>query len=355
MLFFYQAFRKIVRLDGRTLAVFAAIFFLLSPFVIQALEPEKFTSWFRSLWWVIVTATTVGYGDYFPVTAPGMVFGIVVIFIGLFLIGSIVGKTTENFVSWKKQREEGRLAYQGKDHYVVIGWSEEKIRDMIEELLLADPAREVVLVAKLEKTPMAEHRVHYIQGDATEYATLDRANVCACKAVVIFSPEGVHNSSLADGHTLLIATTLESYAARQGKEIYTIAEILKESHRHSFRHAKVDELILSQQSISHLIASSTVNQGSSRLFMNLMSKDSGDELYGIAKRPEWRTYNDAYEWLKARGALLVADGDDTGIIRRLGDTIPEKARLFIIADTATYEALTGDGAGAHAPTRRQTP
>ncbi|SDT10474.1 voltage-gated potassium channel [Paenibacillaceae bacterium GAS479] len=346
MFFFYNAVKKIVKLDGRTLAVFAMFFFLLSPLIIQALEPDKFTNYFKSFWWVVVTATTVGYGDYFPVTVPGMLFGIIVIMTGLFVIGAVVGKTTENFVNWKKQKEEGRLAYKGEGHYVVIGWSEDKIRDTIEEMLVSDPSRDIVLIAKQPKHPMNRERVHYVQGDATEYETLERANAFACKAVIIFSPEGVDNSSLADGQTLLIATTLESYAERKGREIYTIAEILKENHRHSFRHAKVDELILSQQSISHLIASSTVNQGSSRLFMNLLSKDQGDELYAISKRPEWSTYNDAYEWLKDRGALLVADHDDTGIIRRLDDPIPDTARLFIIADTATYVGLSGQAAAA---------
>ncbi|MCM3749230.1 ion channel [Paenibacillus pasadenensis] len=344
MLLFYKAFKKLVKLDGRTLAVFAVFFFLLSPLIIRLLEPDKFTSYFKSFWWVVVTATTVGYGDYFPVTAPGMLFGIIVIMGGLFLIGAIVGKTTESFVNWKKQKEAGRMPYKGEDHYVVIGWSDNKIRDAVEEMLLADPHRDVVLIAKLEKAPFVHERVHFIQGDATDYATLDQANACGCKAVIIFSPDGVDSSALADGQTLLIATTLESYAEKQGRDIYTIAEILKENHRHSFRHAKVDELILSQQSISHLIAASTVNLGSSRLFMNLLSKDRGDELYTIAKRKEWRTYNDAYEWLKERGALLIADHEDTGIIRRLNEEIPASARLFIIADTETYRLLNSPAA-----------
>ncbi len=37
-------------------------------------QPEHFASVFHSLWWAIVTLTTVGYGDVFPITIGGRVF-----------------------------------------------------------------------------------------------------------------------------------------------------------------------------------------------------------------------------------------------------------------------------------------
>jgi voltage-gated potassium channel len=46
-------------------------------------QPEHFGSFFHSLWWSIVTLTTVGYGDVYPITAAGKVFASFVMFVGV--------------------------------------------------------------------------------------------------------------------------------------------------------------------------------------------------------------------------------------------------------------------------------
>jgi voltage-gated potassium channel len=42
-----------------------------------------------ALWWAIVTMTTVGYGDFFPVTPGGRITGIFVMFMGVGIIGAL--------------------------------------------------------------------------------------------------------------------------------------------------------------------------------------------------------------------------------------------------------------------------
>lgn len=49
-------------------------------------QPEKFGSILDSMWWAVVTLTTVGYGDTFPITPGGKVFTAFVTLIGVGLI-----------------------------------------------------------------------------------------------------------------------------------------------------------------------------------------------------------------------------------------------------------------------------
>ena len=49
-------------------------------------QPEKFGSIPDAMWWAIVTLTTIGYGDVYPVTAGGKVFTALVALVGVGLI-----------------------------------------------------------------------------------------------------------------------------------------------------------------------------------------------------------------------------------------------------------------------------
>ena len=49
-------------------------------------QPEQFKSVFHSLWWSIVTLTTVGYGDVYPITTGGRIFTFFVLIIGVGIV-----------------------------------------------------------------------------------------------------------------------------------------------------------------------------------------------------------------------------------------------------------------------------
>ena len=54
-------------------------------------QPEQFSSIFDSLWWAIITLTTVGYGDVYPITIGGRLFTFFILMIGLGVVAIPTG------------------------------------------------------------------------------------------------------------------------------------------------------------------------------------------------------------------------------------------------------------------------
>ncbi|MDP0497693.1 MAG: ion transporter [Verrucomicrobiota bacterium JB024] len=68
-------------------------------------QPDTFGSVFHCMWWAIVTLTTVGYGDAYPITVGGRVFTFVILMMGLGVVAVPTGLFA-SALSQTRRREE---------------------------------------------------------------------------------------------------------------------------------------------------------------------------------------------------------------------------------------------------------
>lgn len=61
-------------------------------------QPEVFTNAFSGIWWSASTLLTVGYGDIYPITTMGKVFGILITFLGVGMVAIPTGIISAGFV-----------------------------------------------------------------------------------------------------------------------------------------------------------------------------------------------------------------------------------------------------------------
>ena len=54
-------------------------------------QPDQFKSIFHCLWWSVVTLTTIGYGDMYPITAMGKIFASIIALVGIGVIAVPTG------------------------------------------------------------------------------------------------------------------------------------------------------------------------------------------------------------------------------------------------------------------------
>jgi len=83
-------------------------------FAEAGVQPDKFGSIPRAMWWAIVTLTTVGYGDTFPITPLGKFLAGVISIMGVMLIalptGLFAASFTEAMESEKDEAEARAVA-----------------------------------------------------------------------------------------------------------------------------------------------------------------------------------------------------------------------------------------------------
>lgn len=77
-------------------------------------QPEVFKNAFSGIWWATSTLLTVGYGDIYPITTLGKLFGIFISFLGVGMVAIPTGIISAGFVNQyttvKKNAEYGREA-----------------------------------------------------------------------------------------------------------------------------------------------------------------------------------------------------------------------------------------------------
>jgi voltage-gated potassium channel len=103
---------------------FTALFLLGGSWLIVPIEESAphatITTYPRALWWSIETATTVGYGDFFPVTAGGRAVASVVMLVGIAAFSIVTAAIATWFVGSAARRvrqlvgEAGQLERRGK-------------------------------------------------------------------------------------------------------------------------------------------------------------------------------------------------------------------------------------------------
>lgn len=71
--------------------VLLIIFSSLMYFIEKDVQPEAFSSIPAAMWWGIMTLTTVGYGDIYPITTLGKIIGALIAFLGIGLFALPAG------------------------------------------------------------------------------------------------------------------------------------------------------------------------------------------------------------------------------------------------------------------------
>lgn len=138
-------------------------------------------------WWFAVTASTVGYGDFFPTTTGGHLVGVYVIVGGIVTLTALFTRIAVVIDNAKGRRMKGQAALDMSGHLVIVGYTPDRTERLIDECT-AEGRFQVALCAwgEVGENPMPERReVGFVRGDLADVEVLRRAGAERADRVLI--------------------------------------------------------------------------------------------------------------------------------------------------------------------------
>jgi len=148
------------------------------------------------LWWAIVTITTIGYGDVYPVTLGGRLIAVFLMFTGISALSVLTAAIAASFV--KNDQLQWLRIRTLHNHVILCGLGDKG-------LLLAKAFRErgqaVVIIEKNEANELIEVGrelgAFVVIGDATEPEMLTRARIGEAKYLIAVCGDDGANAGIA--------------------------------------------------------------------------------------------------------------------------------------------------------------
>lgn len=151
---------------------------------------------FDAFWYSIVTLTTVGYGDFYPVTTTGKILGLTIILASLGLLGYLIGNVTNLIREYMEKKKEGFYGTSFVCHFVVIGW-DTFARQVVDQIVHARDEVAIVTNNKedidLIKELYVDDKVFVMFTDYNNYDAYEKVNMHKSKAVFINLQDDTEN------------------------------------------------------------------------------------------------------------------------------------------------------------------
>ena len=231
----------------------------LTFFVFERLDDHDVTI-FDSIWYSVISITTIGYGDVFPFSLGarlGTIFFIIIA--GLTTFTAVAGILIDWITDFQFRERAGMGTIQAKDHLLIINFpSESRVRQIVEEFR-EDPQHKnddiVILSDQTETLPLTLPDLSFVRGSPLEEDSYRRARIDRAKQAIVLS------TRYDDPHSDSVVASIVSIIEHLNPKTRVVAECLSEKHAVLFAGAKNVSLVHTLQLSNNLLVQEAQDPG----------------------------------------------------------------------------------------------
>ncbi|EFO47741.1 potassium channel protein [Vibrio parahaemolyticus] len=316
------------KLSNRNLLVISILYISLSWGLLALAGEKALTDNFSNfIYYLMVTASTVGYGDHSPVTDLGK--WVVVLFVipgGLSLFAALLGRVASSAIDYWRAGILGKRRVRVENHIVLLGWNGSRTMHLIRMLQHEEEGkRPIVLCSRSDIENPLPGEIHFIKVTSyTDAQEMKNANITDASCIIV--------DNLSDDITLSAAL----YCASVNPDAHLLAYFKDDAlGRLLSQHCPKAECIPAVG--AEMLAKAAVDPGSSALHQELLASTRGMTQYSVIypENQPITTIESIFGFIKKRHhATLIAFDIGNGIQLNpdLDAEVPPGTKLFYIAD-----------------------
>jgi len=227
------------------------------------------------VYWLVTTASTVGYGDFSPETELGKwIVSIYVIPVGLSLFAWIVGRFAAGLSQQLKKGAKGLKPIHIKGHIIVIGWNGTRTLQLLKLLIRerdnSEKHPEIMLCVKAEIENPFPDQIKFVRVKSFNHDhDMDRACIACAQTILIDNPE--------DDVTLTTAL----YCSKRNPEAHKVAYFTDDSLVDLLK-THCPKVECTPSVAVEMLAKSAFDPGSSILHHDLLNVEDGHTQYSMS-------------------------------------------------------------------------
>ncbi len=275
----------------RPTVVFMLIFIVAGALVyyVEVGKNPHFETFVDGFWWAIITFSTTGYGDKYPITLGGRIIAVITIFFGIAGMSFLSGIFASVFVDRNSRARRGLVDFPKiKGHLIICGWSEE-IKEVLQDIVSFSnsfSSSQIIIISNISSDKIEAlkenkelSQLKFVRGDYFSDTALKRANILYAKKVLILSDSFESNAEAeADSKTIMTVMTIRTLS----KDVYICAEMINRKYESNLKQAMCDEIFFKKEVSQKILSYTSVENGMGHIFYDLLSqKEDGAKISTI--------------------------------------------------------------------------